>query len=336
MILTCAGSIWGHPPSPMHIILRIILSEDQERIASWQEAEGMTEMSMRISLVMATIGRVDTIYRFLESIRHQPTETFELIFVDQNDDDRLIAVAAQARAYGMDVSHMRFSRKNLSAARNAGIREAKYGLIGFPDDDCWYENETLKGVLEQFAAPGVDGVVAKWVEEDLQGIESHDLSWNAMHRFKGMQPSSITIFLRRDLLLKVGEFDDLLGVPNWFGSGEETDLILRCLKAGGVIRYVPEVKVHHAFILSGAARDQDACSRIRTRARGAGALYAKHSMSPWVIFRGFISPVIRLVFPPYGVYASLGKLSMVWGRIEGYMQWHKQGRLRDSKANKKI
>lgn len=281
---------------------------------------------------MATIGRVDTIYHFLESIRHQPPETFELIFVDQNDDDRLVPVAAQARAYGMDVSHMRFSRKNLSAARNAGIRVAKYGLIGFPDDDCWYEHETLKRLLEQFSASTLDGVVAAWVEEAVQGYECHDLSWNEMYRFKGMQPSSIAIFLRRDVLLKVGEFDDLLGVPNWFGSGEETDLMLRCLAVGSVIRYVPEVKVHHNFVAAGVARDQAAFNRVRTYARGAGALYAKHHMPYWVIFRGFVSPVIRLALPPYGIYASLGKLNLLWGRIEGFVQWHKQVRLRDSNA----
>ncbi len=285
---------------------------------------------MRISLIMATVGRVDVVYRFVESVRSQPVETFELIFVDQNSDERLVPVVEQARAYGIDVSYMRYSRKNLSAARNAGIEGAKYDIIGFPDDDCWYEDETLKGVVERFADPGIDGLAVRWVEEDPRGRESHDLSWRDMSRFKGTQPSSITIFLRRELLLKAGKFDELLGVPNWFGSGEETDLVLRCLALGATIRYEPDILVHHAFSLSGEADGRPDCGRIRTRARGTGALYAKHNMSSWVILRGFGSPIVRLAAPPYGIYAALGKLCMLIGRVEGYIHWHKQRRLRDA------
>jgi hypothetical protein len=55
----------------------------------------------------------------------------------------------------------------------------------------------------------------------------------------------------------------------------------------------------------------------RARARGTGALYAKHRLPAWVIARGLLAPLLALPGPDLtaGAARSLG-------RLEGLMRWH--------------
>ncbi len=46
----------------------------------------------RFSLIVATISRTDELKRLLESFSRQEFSDYEVILVDQNDDDRLQAV----------------------------------------------------------------------------------------------------------------------------------------------------------------------------------------------------------------------------------------------------
>jgi GT2 family glycosyltransferase len=58
---------------------------------------------------------------------------------------------------------------------------------------------------------------------------------------------SYTIFLRSSVCSAVGPFDEELGVGagTRFGSGEETDYLIRTAKLGFNIQYLPELIVFH-------------------------------------------------------------------------------------------
>ena len=47
---------------------------------------------MRFSLIVATIGRTEELVRLFHSLECQTHRDFEAIIVDQNTDDRLIAI----------------------------------------------------------------------------------------------------------------------------------------------------------------------------------------------------------------------------------------------------
>jgi glycosyltransferase involved in cell wall biosynthesis len=53
---------------------------------------------MRFSIIIATINRTEENRRLLESIVAQRYNDLEVIFADQNDDERLISVLAQFNA----------------------------------------------------------------------------------------------------------------------------------------------------------------------------------------------------------------------------------------------
>lgn len=276
-----------------------------------------------VSLVMATLGRVDEIRRGVEALLKQTSRQFELIVVDQNPDDRLVPVLAYARAAGMAVRHVRQLEPNQCLARNAGLALASMDLVAFPDDDCWYEPETIESVIAcMSAADAPDGLLVRWVEQDPRGAPEHVLDGTKWRSFREVHASAITQFFRRELIESVGGFDSHLGLHSWFGGGEETDLMFRVLASGAVIRYSPMPLVHHPFNHWRIGADlRSACRKSRSRSRGTGALYAKHRLSGIVILRGFVSPLVRPLWSRQGWDGVSQGFFTTLGRIEGFCRW---------------
>jgi glycosyltransferase involved in cell wall biosynthesis len=280
---------------------------------------------MGISLVVATVGRTEELRRLLQSLASQTVKDFEVILVDQNDDDRLHDIVTEFLARGLCLRHVEQKERNVSAARNSGLRLATRQFVGFPDDDCWYECDVVERVLLACGQDrGVDGVVGRWIERGLPIAGSRTLSWRLMREFREVETNSIEIFLRRDLVLAIGGFDEDLGVSGWFGSGEETDLVMRVLRDGGRMVYVPQIEVHHPWVAEMPGTIKQRWARSRSRGRGTGALYAKHRLSPVVVARGLIAPIVKCLLPPYGSRHIVTQLAMVIGRCEGFLRWRFQ------------
>jgi glycosyltransferase involved in cell wall biosynthesis len=276
-----------------------------------------------VSLVMATLGRVDEIRRGVDALLKQTSRRFELIVVDQNPDDRLVPVLERARIAGMAVLHVRQAEPNQCLARNAGLALARMDLVAFPDDDCWYEPETIERVVDRMSAEDApDGLLVRWIEQDPRGAPEHVLDWRKWRSFREVHASAITQFFRRELIQSIGGFDPDLGLHSWFGGGEETDLMFRVLASGAVIRYSPMPLVHHPVHHRLIAPDwRSACRKSRSRSRGTGALYAKHRLSGLVILRGFVSPLLRPLWRRQGWATVAQGIFTTLGRIEGFWRW---------------
>lgn len=274
---------------------------------------------MKLSLVLATVGRSEDIVRFIQTLLEQTSKDFELIVVDQNSDDRLLPYLKKACQGGIEVLHLRLDRPSLAGARNLGIARATGQFVGFPDDDCWYEPDTVAQVLSAFSAnPGLGGIVACWEEQMRyrnRDPQTGNLSLESWRNFRGGDASSISLFFRRELFDQIGGFDERFGVGCWYGAAEETDFILRALAHGVRINHHPVARVHHSF--AHRVEDHSSCHKARQRSRGTGAIYGKHHLSLWVILRGFIAPVYHALHRKsvkVGIWTS-------FGRIEGYLRW---------------
>ena len=279
-----------------------------------------------ISLVLATVGRTDELNRMFASLAAQTFRDFELIVVDQNSDDRVLPHLGYATERGLTVRHIKLSPPNLAAARNAGIEAAQGHWVGFPDDDCWYEADVLAIVRERFArGDKPSGVVVRWVEQAEQPLLAANLTWERSCAFRDVPVSSITLFCSRDLCRKIGGFDSRLGVGQWFGAGEETDFVLRALRAGAFFTYEPTAQVHHAVSAARPVMTPQARMALRHRARGTGALYAKHRLPLWVVTRGLVAPVLRpLLKGSFGADLAMG-CAVTLGRIDGLLGWRTRG-----------
>jgi glycosyltransferase involved in cell wall biosynthesis len=225
---------------------------------------------------------------------------------------------------GLRLRHLRLDYPSLSGARNLGIRHATGNIVGFPDDDCWYEPDAVSAVQNAFAAdPELRGAIACWVEQSAAkgiALPQGALSLSAWRNYRGGDASSITLFMQKHLLQRLEGFDERFGVGCWHGAAEEIDLVLRALAGGARLVHCPAARVHHAFSTETPGPLRKACVAARKRARGTGGIYAKHGLGPWTVVRGLVAPSIvpllraRWADAVRGCYISLG-------RLEGFIRW---------------
>jgi GT2 family glycosyltransferase len=265
-------------------------------------------------LVVATVGRADELGHFLDSVAEQGASRVRIVVVDQNADER---VTLQLESRRIELIHLRTPR-GLSRARNAGLRELEADLVGFPDDDCVFPPGLLTQVAERFARDSeLDGVAGRAADAEGRSsaswrrdaaILTDDNLWN--------RANAATIFLRRDLVERIGDFDESLGLGSGelWSSGEETDYLIRAVRSGARIEYDPALVVLHEV------RPDDARVGLRDGA-SMGYLLRKHRYSVRVVARMLLRPIggaalalVRLDLPRARYYVATFR-----GRIRGYL-----------------
>ena len=265
-------------------------------------------------LVVATVGRREELGRFLDSVAAQGYPRVRVVVVDQNEDDRVAAVLAD-RAIALV---RRRSPRGLARARNVGLREVDADLVAFPDDDCVYPPGLLRKVAERFVrAPDLDGLTGRAADaagassaswESDAAVLTDDNHWN--------RANSAAVFLRGAVVARVGQFDERLGLGSQepWASGEETDYLIRAVRAGARIEYDPGLVVQHDVV------EDDPRIGLRDGA-SVGYLLRKHGYPTRVVAR-------MLVRPLGGIVLSLARrdtararyyAASLRGRIRGYV-----------------
>lgn len=263
-------------------------------------------------LVVATVGRVDELSRLLDSLVAQTHSRLRVIVVDQNHDDRVNDALDGVR---LDVLRLR-SEPGLSRARNAALEHLTADVVGFPDDDCLYPEDLLETVARRLAEnPGLDGLTGRAVDDAGRSSRSWEREGAVLTESNLWNRAiSFTIFLRRDIVDRVGAFDERLGLGSsepW-SSGEEIDYLVRAIRTGARIEYDPSLVVRHALGADDAAvGHRDGAS--------VGYLLRKHGYPARTRARMLVRPV-------GGALVSIGRgdpgraryyLSTLRGRLRG-------------------
>jgi len=208
----------------------------------------MNEPRPKFSLVVATIGRTTQLVRLFETLSAQTFQSFEVIVADQNPPGYLAGVLARFQAF-FPIRHLQ-SEPGLSRARNAALDHIRGEFVAFPDDDCWYPEDLLECVANGLTAhPDWDGLTG------MPSDPSDPDGFRGFHRTSGelslanlwRRSTSVTIFLRRNVVEIVGRFDEDLGRGAWTGmtSAEESEYLIRALLLGCHIFYSPDMRVFH-------------------------------------------------------------------------------------------
>ena len=251
---------------------------------------------MTFDLVVATVDRVGELGQLLDSLDRQTHRDFRVLVVDQNHDDRLEDVLARHRS--LDIQRLR-ATGGLSRARNQALPRLEADAVAFPDDDCVYPVDLLERVAARLAS-GLDGVTGRepWWQTG-PAVLTRDNLWN--------RAISFTIFLRREVIERVGDFDERLGLPS--SSGEEIDYLIRAIDAGARIEYDPTLVVKHppkdVELMAIGARD----------GASVGYILRKHRYPPRVVTRMLLRPAAGVVLDPRRAGFHLATLR---GRVSGY------------------
>jgi glycosyltransferase involved in cell wall biosynthesis len=208
-----------------------------------------------VSLVVYTLGRTESLRRLLASLKIQTYKNFELFVVDQNPPGYLNEVLKRGR--GAAAGRASFP-KRASRARNRGLAEMHGSLLAFPDDDCWYREETLAYVVQRFERdPSLYFLSGRTVDVKGQNSVSRFLTGDSaiVKHNAFIAGTSSSMFVRHALIKAIGGYNECLGVgaDTPFKSGEETDLLLRCVEGGykalfdhSLIIHRDQVNVTHA------------------------------------------------------------------------------------------
>ena len=219
------------------------------------------QVGPKFSLVLCTINRKEEVDKFLQSLSRQTLGEFEVIIVDQNKDGLLDPVIAKWRE-SLTIEHVKVDFQGLSRARNFGIKYIKEGLIAFPDDDCEYHPSTLENTyIFMRQNPKASIVIGKQCSKICHANENiltqvEEIK-DPLNIFKS-KAISFTIFARLSDINQLGPafFDEKLGVgagTKW-GSGEETDFLIRAHRLGITIFKQPAIEIFHPVKISSPRR----------------------------------------------------------------------------------
>jgi GT2 family glycosyltransferase len=224
-----------------------------------------------VDLVLTTSERTNEPARLLDALAQQSFRDFRLIVTDQSGDGRIAQLLAP-HAGSLEILHLPVNSRGLSRARNAALEHVSADIVALADDDCWYPADFLERLVATFAArPACGGITGRTVDEH---GEPSGLRWDRApgpltRRNVFRRAIGPAIFLRRDVVDIVGPFDESLGrgAGTPWGSGEDTDYLLRAIAAGFEIRYDPSLAVYHP---GPAPRFGDAAARAKAYEYGAG------------------------------------------------------------------
>jgi len=195
---------------------------------------------------MPTINVTDELELFLKSLKEQTYKDFELIAVDQNNDDRAYKILEKYED-DFEIKYMKSDRKGLSLNRNRGLLVMDGEITGFPDDDCEYQPDTLEKVVKFFKENEDKRIYSCRTLERGKDYGTGVMEKKDMEITKDNVDTtvkSITFFVnygKDDIVL----FDENLGVGATFGSGEETDYVLTLLHKGYKGRYFANDIIYH-------------------------------------------------------------------------------------------
>ena len=271
-------------------------------MSGWGQSEGPGWVC-RFSFVIATLDDDGDLGPCLQSMAEllppQDEGGFEVIVVDQNQDDRLLGVLAPFTER-LSLRHVRVPFRGASRARNLGAREARGAWVGFPDDDCRLLPEVLQQVAQIAADPAVKVVTGQTVDESGHpnllrwGLQQRVLTrWNMFSCL-----TEATLFVDRTLFLAVGGFDEALGPGAPYPAAEGVELMQRLLThpQSGLAVYNPRVQMQHPSKIP--PWNEWAVSRFYSSAVGDGAVVAKHRSANflWWAARTLVSALLQALF----------------------------------------
>ncbi len=278
-------------------------------------------MPPRISIVTGTAGRINELERLRDSLTHQTLKQFEWIVVDQNTDNRVERILSEVEGI-VSTKHLS-CQPNLSAALNLGANAAISPIIGFPDDDCWFEPKLLNSIVDLFAEnPRWDAVVCRVVDENgKQAINGWRTTEGSCNRFNSwFRVAATGLFFRRDVFHELGGFDPTLGLGSGiYLAAHDLDLVLRALEQERHIQYVNEPWVGHPQMLNRSSNHQQ--KKVVAYAIGAGRMMRDHHMPFWWVSAAVSMPLLRsfLALAKLQVRSAGVHAQEAYGRLCGWI-----------------
>lgn len=206
-----------------------------------------------VSVIVGIRNEEKFIEECIESLLNldYPKDSYEIIIVDGMSTDKTCDLVQK-----YPVKLLLNERKNVAAARNLGVKNARGELIAFTDGDCKVDPLWLKTLVREMQASPEDvvcfggpnlifdtdpvfGRVVGYAQESFLGSGGSAQSKNSTKKhYVGSLPNCNAMY-KKAAIQEVGGFDER------FVVGQDGDLNYRIGKKGNKFLYIPNAQVLH-------------------------------------------------------------------------------------------
>lgn len=254
---------------------------------------------MKVSLILATLGRDRELIDFLTSLQNQTYKDFDLVIIDQNKDGKIDAIVKPFMSC-FEIMHVKVDFVGNARARDYGIGLAQGRIVAFPDDDCAYDKDVLRKVVAEFKRrPNLSILVAGSYDFSSSrfsiGVNSHSAQYFSRFRMMGVEFTQF--FDRKKIDSKQFHLDHDFGIGSKYSGAEGFELLYRLLRAGSTAFYTPDIKIYHA--------DKDhyklGAGRMLMYSTGIGAYIRKFANQQdlfivyYIVRKMFIAPILKMM-----------------------------------------
>jgi glycosyltransferase involved in cell wall biosynthesis len=222
--------------------------------------------SIDVTIVVCTRDRAELLRSALSAIRANSPDDVDVVVVDSASPTS----ATRGVARDSDVRYVRTDIKGLSIARNIGLRATDRPIVVYTDDDC----EVTPGWLDALVAAFADevGAVTGRLLDHSADAGSPPLARRVSRTRDGLDAGHGALMAyRRELLDRLGGFDEVLGAGRRAAGAEDLDMFCRVLKSGSQVAIEPRSVVRHIF-----TRDDEEFMTLNAGyGRGLGAMSNK-------------------------------------------------------------
>lgn len=213
----------------------------------------MSQYNYDFDLIVTSYKKKKELNSFLKSVLTQsPDLKIRVIIINQNENSIFNKNLSDYKGLkNIKLIEIMASKISLSKARNIGLR---YGLnskfVAFPDDDCWYDTNTLKLIKSYFEKNiNVDVIsTCVWdpIENSSLGARKKNILKNISFVNLFKYPISVGLFFKSQIFIDNELlFNENYGAGTTLGSGEETELLGKILLLNKKIIYNGFIKVFH-------------------------------------------------------------------------------------------
>ena len=177
---------------------------------------------MLVSIITLTYNSVNTIDKTLKSIKNQKYKNIEMIFVDNLSSDGTLEILKKyADQKTISVSE---GDNGIANAFNKGIKMSTGDIVGFlHSDDVFFDEDCILKMVDCFKNNQINffyanlnyiskknKIIRFWKSDKFEGVKNK-IDLQKRLNF-GWMPPHPTVFIKRDLLKKIGVYDEMLKV----------------------------------------------------------------------------------------------------------------------------
>jgi len=291
---------------------------------------------MKISFIVATMNRDKKLEECLKSIDQSVMVcsgvTIDIIVIYQNGNSPTHELIANHP----NTQFLTIETKGLALSRNYAISKSTGDYLVFIDDDAAIDPgfiKVLKSVIESTHTNAYCGkIIDSSSNENFTGHFS-------LNRNMQLRMSDYRLFmgsshiLSKNLLTRLGGYDEMFGAGAQYPAAEETDLFFRILRNKEKVLYIPELVFMHS--IENVTRKE----KVFKYSFAIGAMFAKQIFNdPWhciyyiymvanILLRSAVR-MVQYIIVPHSIELKNNRFhyrAVFEGTIHGFLSYCKKG-----------